>query len=65
MSEEQPSASGEQGEPETGRQSTDNKGTARAWGSEPPAKEPEHPGQEETFRPTPGGVGSGRGRRRA
>jgi hypothetical protein len=24
------------------------KGTARAWGSEPPAKEPEQPGQEET-----------------
>ncbi|HXF02830.1 MAG TPA: hypothetical protein VN601_07555 [Arthrobacter sp.] len=36
------------------------KGTARAWGSEPPAKEPEHPGQEETpadARMAPEGVG--------
>jgi len=36
-------------------------GTARAWGSEPPAKEPEQPGQEETpadARMAPEGVGA-------
>ncbi|MEV7647859.1 hypothetical protein [Arthrobacter sp. NPDC089319] len=61
MSEDHPSETGEQREHETDRQGNDNKGAARAWGSEPPAKEPEQPGQEETpddARMAPEGVGT-------
>lgn len=41
-------------------------GTARAWGSEPPAKEPAHPGSGETpadAEPAPEGVGESTTRR--
>src|SRR4051812_28150577 len=50
----------------TGSRDEPAEGTARAWGSEPPAKEPAHPGSDETpadAEMAPAGVGESTTRR--